>query len=508
MAKGNSINTQIFYALMVSEKSRVPMLFMSAPGMGKSTSVVQFAEVAGYKLEQIRGNSTSEDEINGYDVVGKSGDKEAIHLRPKWFANVLANAEAGQRTLLFIDEITTCPDQIQSALLHVIFDRKVHDEYLPEDTLIVSAGNYSQSLGNSFGLIPPLMNRFCIYNIIPDPTDLEAFLSQYTPAGPVNFKKLYVEMGKTSRVNLSEETLNRVGMYIESGILRTTASLIKNKKADIAVTETQNIYGDVKGDEALCGFVTPRTLCYLRDASIAAYLCFGIDGIKSNSNYRKIIEGLCGYGLVRKEKSGEVETTRLTEEYFKNMNLIAADLEKMDNAKISEYEDTFNKLVGVKKIADINFEDIIILNNKFQELAVDKSVSGIERPIDEHLVPKICEVLKKKIQIPRQLVVGTGTTISEALNSSRPICSIEVFSGAVSKWNQMVKTLSSFGKILENPDRKYSSDTLSLLKKIKEAFRTEYTNFSGYARQIELKSNEEEKAAFELVPKISTEYYK
>ena len=173
-SKNNDINAQIFYALKVSEESRVPFLFMSAPGMGKSTSVDMFAKIRGYELEVLRGNSTSESEVMGYDVVDTTpGSKSTIHLRPSWYNKVLENAANGKRTLLFLDEITTCPEHVQSALLHLIFERKVGDENIPEDTLIVSAGNYSQSLGNTFGLIPPLMNRFCIFNIVPEKEDVK-----------------------------------------------------------------------------------------------------------------------------------------------------------------------------------------------------------------------------------------------------------------------------------------------------------------------------------------------
>ena len=182
-SKNNDINAQIFYALKVSEESRVPFLFMSAPGMGKSTSVDMFAKIRGYELEVLRGNSTSESEVMGYDVVDTTpGSKSTIHLRPSWYNKVLENAANGKRTLLFLDEITTCPEHVQSALLHLIFERKVGDENIPEDTLIVSAGNYSQSLGNTFGLIPPLMNRFCIFNIVPEKEDVKSFLCRYEGA--------------------------------------------------------------------------------------------------------------------------------------------------------------------------------------------------------------------------------------------------------------------------------------------------------------------------------------
>lgn len=101
--KKNDINAQIFYALKVSEDSKVPFLFMSAPGMGKSTSVSMFAKLRGYKLEILRGNSTSETEVMGYDVVDVDNpeNKSTIHKRPSWYDRVLKNHENGLKLCYF-----------------------------------------------------------------------------------------------------------------------------------------------------------------------------------------------------------------------------------------------------------------------------------------------------------------------------------------------------------------------------------------------------------------------
>ena len=159
----NDINARMFYALRVSEESRVPFLFISAPGMGKSTTVEMFAEIQGYELVILRGNSTSPEEVMGYDVC-QPGISTAVHLRPTWYDALLENDKQGKKTLLFLDEITTCPSHVQAALLHLILERKVGNEKIPGSTLIVSAGNYAQSLGSTFDLLAPLMNRFCIFN--------------------------------------------------------------------------------------------------------------------------------------------------------------------------------------------------------------------------------------------------------------------------------------------------------------------------------------------------------
>ena len=74
MAKSlnDSINVSIFTALKVSEMSKVPVLIMSNPGLGKSTTVEMFADVRGYSLILLRGNSTTAEEVMGYDVADTS----------------------------------------------------------------------------------------------------------------------------------------------------------------------------------------------------------------------------------------------------------------------------------------------------------------------------------------------------------------------------------------------------------------------------------------------------
>ena len=58
-SKNDNINISIFTALKVSEISRVPVLIMSNPGLGKSTSVEMFAEVGMDKLITKRNLITS-----------------------------------------------------------------------------------------------------------------------------------------------------------------------------------------------------------------------------------------------------------------------------------------------------------------------------------------------------------------------------------------------------------------------------------------------------------------
>ena len=103
MAKKNSnnINVQMFTQLKVAEVSKVPVFFIGAVGAGKTTSVYMFAEVRGYEVVLLRGNSETNETIIGYSVAPKNVSEDhpsaAVHLRPDWFERILKIYEKGKK---------------------------------------------------------------------------------------------------------------------------------------------------------------------------------------------------------------------------------------------------------------------------------------------------------------------------------------------------------------------------------------------------------------------------
>lgn len=503
-SKNNDINAQIFYALKVSEESRVPFLFMSAPGMGKSTSVDMFAKIRGYELEVLRGNSTSESEVMGYDVVDTTpGSKSTIHLRPSWYNKVLENASNGKRTLLFLDEITTCPEHVQSALLHLIFERKVGDENIPEDTLIVSAGNYSQSLGNTFGLIPPLMNRFCIFNIVPEKEDVKSFLCRYEGAiagNMVDFmtaKTAQLKAMDSQEKPMDPDTKNKISEYIERGVYETTKLLMTTgeRVVDLKVTDMQGIYTETDNDATLKGFVTMRTLNYLRDVSIAAWKCFGKNGIVSD-NYRNMIEGLCGIGLSR-GKNREVVTTIVTKDYYDSMCSVVADIDKMKNTKLPEYENFFNTIVGAKDKTSLTPEEINVVNNKVTELKSDVELKDIDRPIDSEIIEKLCGIIVYNSKDTTKIKITSSDKLTDKVSP-------EALAGYVTRWNSLADLLKNIGTLVQDSGRNYKDSTKATINKTIEDIKKDSFKLKSLFRLISV----EAPAAVSIIPELHTDYVK
>ena len=474
-SKNDNINISIFTALKVSEISKVPVLIMSNPGLGKSTSVEMFAEVRDYHLTLLRGNSTSPEEVLGFDVFDNTikDAKSTKHLRPTWFAEILEVAEKGGKTLLFLDEITTCHSAIQAALLHLVFERKVGSERLPEDTLIVSAGNYAQNLSNSMEMLPPLMNRFMIFNITPDHTDLDTFLCKFDGAIASSEGKIKDFMGNlketmkkldAQEVDISKDQYNKIGEYIERGIKQTARALMTSgsKPVDLAITDLNGIYADAENETKLYGFTTFRTLNYLRDVTIASFKCFGKSGITSD-NYRNMIDGLCGIGISRDPKTKNVVKTPISKDFYDTMVNIVNDIEKMKNDKLPKYTKFFNEIVDGKKFEVPEMQAVI---NKLSELKADKDLENIERPIDPACIEKLCKLSKDSGSSITKIKVSTTT---DKFLDKVPT---ETFIGYVSYWNTLSDLMTSLQSLISDSTKGYKDDTMSLLKNTQEDLRT------------------------------------
>lgn len=499
-SKNENINISIFTALKVSEISKVPVLIMSNPGLGKSTTVAMFAKVRGYELQLLRGNSTTAEEVLGYDVADQSDDaKTTKHLRPSWYTKILENHENGKPTLLFLDEITTANEFVQSALLHLIFERMVGDEHLPEDTLIISAGNYAQNLSNTMTLLPPLMNRFMIYNIVPSHKDLDTFLCKFegsiASGKPNNYMaELQGKMKEldSQELDIPEDQYNKIGEYIERGIKETAKFLMTggNKPVDLGVTELQNLYADMETDSKLYGFVTFRSLNYLRDVSIAMFKCFGKAGITSD-NYRNMIDGLCGIGVSRDPKTKDVKTTPIGKEFYDYMINVVNDIEKMKNDRLPKYEKFFSDLANSKDIYGIPEMNAIV--NKIEELKADKELSQIERPIDPDTLEAICKTMVKSSKSIIKIKVSTTDKI---MNKMTP----EQFMGNVHHWNTIAELVTTIQSLVGDNSRGYKDKTSQMMNDT----RDELKNVAFKLRSLRKIMLNEDPALTSVIPEVKS----
>lgn len=517
----NNLNVSIFAALKVSEVSRIPVLLLSNPGIGKTTTVYMFAKQRGYEVVELRGNSTTAEEVNGYDVAPKDVTFDrptaACHLRPSWFEEVLKNQEKGLKTLLFLDEITTANEFVQSALLKLIFDRTCGREPLPEDTLIISAGNYSSNLTSSMSLLPPVMNRFMIYNIIPTVGDLDVFLNRYKGSAigkPENYSeeisKTLAEIDANQKI-VSDNTYSRIGELFESAIKLTCQQIISgNTKVDLSITDLQGIYNNLSTDPRVYGFISFRTLTYLRDVAISWYLCFGKEGI-SSSNFRNAIDGLCGVGLhyktAGKSDDAEVLPVYVGEFFHNSLQSAASDCEKLNNETFEEYAAYFGDFASKCKSWKTNSVIVPEVNaaiNKFKDLSNIKELQEIERPVDENILREIVTKTVNNISTKIDKLVLEGSTKMKEVSGSDANYS-EIFStdkliGNINEINSVITLLGSISKLVKDPSRSYTESFLQFFDQlINQSFTTSVTRVQILIKSIKVRSEELKTVLPELV---------
>lgn len=463
----NGLNARLFSAIKICDKAKQPLLILSNPGMAKSTTVQMYADITGRELIQLRSNSTTHEEIIGYPTVPagiKAGDTPAtVHCRPIWYQKLLDAEAAGKECILFLDELTTASARVQSALLHLIFERKCNDEKIPDSTLIISAGNYMSNLSRDLsGLMPPTMNRFVIYNLQYEKGDLSAFLCHHSGAMMGKMIDFDVELRKllesidAQEVDIPEERKNRIYELIENGIADETSLLVDRGSANainINETELESIYEDTEDtDGKVYGFVTPRTLYYASRIAFSAYQCFGKAGLGSEV-FRSLLDGLIGVGLRRNKKNGQIEKVKVGGEYFTFLQAVANDIEKLKNNKLPEYEKFFVDILKDEKSKDkekkvFSSPDMQVIINKISEMTRDPEISMIERPLAPDLITNLCNIL-----------VNTSSVLLKDIKSTADL-SAEDLANLVVTWNTIVDFQLGLYKLVSKEGLGYSEDVI------------------------------------------------
>ena len=181
--------------IMDQAGDRVPGLMLSHAGFGKTSTVRLYASYYDYNCIELVPSQYSADDIVGVQVYD-TGVNHLVRKAPSWFRRLKETvASNGKRTILFIDEITTCNPYIQGPLLDLIFSRSIGEEKLPDNVMVIAAGNYASDLNGEFTMSSPLVNRFVLLNLSEDDFDVKetldgAFRNLKTPEDIEKFLEL------------------------------------------------------------------------------------------------------------------------------------------------------------------------------------------------------------------------------------------------------------------------------------------------------------------------------
>jgi len=146
-------------AVAVCIQTAVPFIVWGPPGTGKTRSIEAVARSLGYNIEIVIAAIRDPAEFCGY-AIPRGGELEFAPA--PWARRAAKNAEKGQPTLIFLDEISCAPPSVQSAILRPILEGWAGDLYLdPELIRWGAAANPPDEAAEGWDLRPPLANRFC-----------------------------------------------------------------------------------------------------------------------------------------------------------------------------------------------------------------------------------------------------------------------------------------------------------------------------------------------------------
>ena len=345
-----------------AKKDNLPLLILSSPGFGKTSTVRAYCEVMDYNLFTIIPSQSAADDILGIQSVQ---DGKLKRLTPSWFNKMMDMINSnGKRTLLFIDEISTCDAYIQGPLLDLIFSHNLGEAKLPENVFIVAAGNYSRDLNNEFKMSAPLVNRFMLLNLNVGDFDIKEIVSD-------KFRsiKSAKEMAKYLDVNSdAKEKLVFDFSKFKDWI---------GKSREILFGSTSTYDDESIG---LLGFTSARSLTYcLNFAEI--YM-----GTYGDSDWVRIVGDTLGMSNKRKEIPMRTVIKNNLDNFKKadpveDLDLSVAEMCKkiMDNGSVATDEEVMKLENLIKNInpKDITSEDVVNMSRLTANVFEDQRYTNI-----------------------------------------------------------------------------------------------------------------------------------
>jgi hypothetical protein len=128
------------------------------PGIGKSELVEGIASELGGLMIDLRLGQMEPTDIRGIPFYNKESGKM------EWAPPVeLPDAETASQypiVVLFMDELNSAPPSVQSAAYQLILNRRIGKYVLPDNVVMVAAGNRESDKGVTYRMPTPLANRF------------------------------------------------------------------------------------------------------------------------------------------------------------------------------------------------------------------------------------------------------------------------------------------------------------------------------------------------------------
>jgi hypothetical protein len=145
-------------AIQRAFKSKRPIFLWGPPGIGKSDVVKQIGESLDAPVIDVRLSLWEPTDIKGIPYF------DSVTGTMKWAPPIELPSEEYARNhehiILFMDEMNSAAPAVQAAAYQLVLNRRVGTYKLPDNVLIVAAGNREADKGVTYRMPAPLANRF------------------------------------------------------------------------------------------------------------------------------------------------------------------------------------------------------------------------------------------------------------------------------------------------------------------------------------------------------------
>lgn len=144
-----------------------PVMIWGQPGIGKSQIIRQVGKATNRPVIDIRLLLKDPTEIGGLPYFDPQSN-EMCYARPSELPDAdgkFANA------IILMDELSSAPMSVQAAALGLVLERRINDYVLPEQVMMVAAGNRAGDGSVHNSMPQPLRNRFHHVNLVHNTDD-------------------------------------------------------------------------------------------------------------------------------------------------------------------------------------------------------------------------------------------------------------------------------------------------------------------------------------------------
>ena len=151
-------SAQVRKSILHAFKKKRPMFLWGPPGIGKSEVVAGITEELGGLMIDLRLGQMEPTDIRGIPFYNKDSGK--MDWAPPVEMPDEETASQYPVVVLFLDEMNSAPASVQSAAYQLILNRRIGKYKLPDNVVMVAAGNRESDKGVTYRMPTPLANRF------------------------------------------------------------------------------------------------------------------------------------------------------------------------------------------------------------------------------------------------------------------------------------------------------------------------------------------------------------